>query len=64
MLLSKDISEKNTPHSSNVFARITLAYNVEHKEDVNKVIELARSAGAKIVKEPQDVFEGGYHAYF
>lgn len=34
------------------------------KEDVDKVIELVRNAGAKIVKEPQDVFWGGYHAYF
>jgi hypothetical protein len=37
---------------------------VEHKEEVDKVIDLARKAGAKIVKEPQDVFWGGYHAYF
>lgn len=63
-LLAKDISEENTPQISSGFAGITLAYNVEHKEDVHKIIELARSAGAKIVKEPQDVFWGGYHAYF
>lgn len=63
-LLAKDISEKNTPKIANGFAGITLAYNVESKEDVDKVIELARSAGAEIVKEPQDVFWGGYHAYF
>ncbi|MDU5108252.1 MULTISPECIES: VOC family protein [unclassified Clostridium] len=63
-LLAKDISEENTPKISNGFAGITLAYNVEKKEDVNKIIELARKAGAKIVKEPQDVFWGGYHGYF
>jgi len=63
-LLAKDISEDNTPEIANGFAGITLAYNVEQKEDVEKVIELARQAGAKIVKEPQDVFWGGYHAYF
>jgi len=63
-LLAKDISEENPPKIANGFAGITLAYNVEHKEDVAKVIELARNAGAKIVKEPQDVFWGGYHAYF
>ncbi len=28
------------------------------------MIELAREAGAQIEKEPQDVFWGGYHAYF
>lgn len=63
-LLAKDISEENTPKIANGFAGITLAYNVEYKEDVDKVIELARNTGAKIVKEPQDVFWGGYHAYF
>lgn len=62
--LAKDISEENTPKVANGFAGITLAYNVEQKEDVDKVIELARNAGAEIVKEPQDVFWGGYHAYF
>lgn len=63
-LLAKDISEDNTPQICNGFAGITLAYNVEKKEDVSSIIEKARSAGAKIVKEPQDVFWGGYHAYF
>lgn len=63
-LLAKDISEYNTPQICNGFAGITLAYNVEKKEDVSSIIEKARSAGAKIVKEPQDVFWGGYHAYF
>jgi len=63
-LLAEDISQENPPKIEHGFAGITLAYNVEHKEDVEKVIELARKAGAKIVKEPQDVFWGGYHAYF
>lgn len=63
-LLAEDINEENPPKINSGFSGITLAYNVEFKEDVDKVIELARSAGATIVKEPQDVFWGGYHAYF
>ncbi|WRS28481.1 VOC family protein [Oscillospiraceae bacterium MB08-C2-2] len=63
-LLAEDISKESPPHIAGGFGGITLAYNVEHKEDVDKTIELARSAGAKIVKEPQEVFWGGYHAYF
>ncbi|GFZ33286.1 hypothetical protein CSC2_38120 [Clostridium zeae] len=43
-LLAKDISEENTPKISNSFSGITLAYNVEHKEEVDKIIELARKA--------------------
>ena len=61
--LAKDIDESNPP-TGNGFAGITLAYNVEHKEDVDSVIELVRNAGGRIVKEPQDIFWGGYHAYF
>ena len=61
--LAKDIDENNPP-MRNGYAGITLAYNVEHKEDVDSVIELVRNAGGRIVKEPQDVFWGGYHAYF
>ena len=33
-------------------------------KDVDKVIELVKNAGGKIIKEPQNVFWGGYHAYF
>ena len=62
--LAKDIRESDPPAIGTGFAGITLAYNVEKKEDVQEIIELARSAGATIVKEPQDVFWGGYHAYF
>ncbi|SDY28691.1 VOC family protein [Salimicrobium album] len=62
--LAKDISEVEPPEIADGFAGITLAYNVEHREDVERVIDLARNAGAKIVKEPQDVFWGGHHAYF
>lgn len=61
--LAKDIDENNPP-KGNGFPGITLAYNVEHKEDVDSVIELVRNVGGKIVKEPQDTFWGGYHAYF
>ena len=61
--LAKDIDESNPPMGDG-FAGITLAYNVEHKEDVDSVIELVRNAGGRIVKEPQDIFWGGYHAYF
>ena len=42
----------------------SLAHNVTSKEKVHEVIELARSIGATIVKEPQDVFWGGYCGYF
>lgn len=63
-LLAEDISSDNPPSLGTGFAGITLAYNVKTKNEVNEIIEIARKAGATIVKEPQDVFWGGYHAYF
>jgi len=41
-----------------------LAINVKEKEEVDEIIKVAKEAGATIVKEPMDVFWGGYHAYF
>jgi catechol 2,3-dioxygenase-like lactoylglutathione lyase family enzyme len=63
-LLAKDIDEANPPSISAGFGGITLAYNVRSKEEVHQIIELAKKAGATIVKKPQNVFWGGYHAYF
>lgn len=61
--LAKDIDENNPP-SGNGFSGITLAYNAKSKEEVDRVIALAKAAGGKIVKEPKDVFWGGYSGYF
>jgi uncharacterized protein len=63
-LLAKDINQDNPPLSGVGFGGVTLAYNVATKTEVDEVIQLAWKAGAKIVKEPQDVFWGGYHGYF
>ena len=46
------------------FGGITLAHNVERKEEVAEVLRLAEKAGGKIVKPAQDVFWGGHSGYF
>jgi catechol 2,3-dioxygenase-like lactoylglutathione lyase family enzyme len=43
---------------------ITPAHNVRSPEEVDSVIEEARSAGADIVREPAQTFWGGYSAAF
>jgi catechol 2,3-dioxygenase-like lactoylglutathione lyase family enzyme len=43
---------------------ITLAHNVRSPEEVNRVIEEARAAGARIGREPADTFYGGYAGVF
>jgi catechol 2,3-dioxygenase-like lactoylglutathione lyase family enzyme len=62
--IAKDINAENPPKIADGFAGITLAYNARTEQEVRDTIELARKAGAIIVKEPQPVFWGGYHAYF
>ena len=46
------------------FSGVTIAHNEPDKEGVDRVIEMARKAGATVIKEPQDVFWGGYSGYF
>ncbi|MEX0685540.1 MAG: VOC family protein [Balneolales bacterium] len=42
----------------------TLGHNVFSRQEVDKVMEQAKKAGAKIVKEAHDTFWGGYAGYF
>ena len=42
----------------------SIGHNVLHRADVDDVMRKALSAGAKLVKEPQDTFYGGYAGYF
>lgn len=62
--LAEDINSSTPPQIGIGFSGITLAYNVDCKEKVHEIIEQARRAGAKIEKEPQEVFWGGYSSYF
>ncbi|MCB0219640.1 MAG: VOC family protein [Chrysiogenetes bacterium] len=41
-----------------------LAHNVGSREEVDALIETARTAGARITKEPAETFWGGYSGYF
>lgn len=43
---------------------ITLAHNVASRGDVDRIIEVARAAGARISREPAETFYGGYAGVF
>ncbi|HEU4355717.1 MAG TPA: VOC family protein [Actinomycetota bacterium] len=43
---------------------VTLAHNVGSPEEVRRVIEQARAAGAAISREPAETFWGGYSGVF
>jgi predicted lactoylglutathione lyase len=52
------------PESGSGFRGITLALNMQNRELVDEFIETVRRSGGKIVKEPMQVFWGGYSSYF
>ncbi|MGD8912540.1 MAG: VOC family protein [Candidatus Thiodiazotropha sp.] len=52
-----------TPQSQG-FANFTLSHNVTSPEEVDRVMDEAQNAGAKLVKPAQEAFWGGYAGYF
>jgi hypothetical protein len=61
----KSIShDSGIPASPPSPAEFTLGHNVSSKEEVDAVMEQARKAGAKIVKQAGETFWGGYAGYF
>lgn len=61
--LAKDISAA-VPDTRSGFGGITLAHNARSKDDVIAMVERARAAGARVVKEPQETSWGGFGGYF
>lgn len=52
------------PPEGHGFSGITLAYNARSREEVDAVLAEAVAAGAKLLKQAQEVFWGGYSGYF
>jgi catechol 2,3-dioxygenase-like lactoylglutathione lyase family enzyme len=61
--LAGDVSDEFLVERSK-FTGITLAHNVRHREDVDRILNRAQQAGAKIEKPAQDTEWGGYSGYF
>lgn len=60
-LLADDATVADKPTG---FSGITLANNMRSEEDVDVLLERAKSLGGRIVKPGQKVFWGGYSGYF
>lgn len=56
--------DTNLPQSPRSATECTIGHNVGSKEEVDAVMDLAKKAGAKIVKPAQNTFWGGYAGYF
>lgn len=52
------------PAEGNGFRGVSLAHLEPTKEGVDQVIAEVRALGGEIIKEPQEVFWGGYSGYF
>lgn len=61
--LAKDISPE-IPGKRGGFSGFTLAHNVRGPEEVVAVVGRAKAAGARVIKEPQETFWGGFSGYF
>jgi len=59
--LADDAQVEFSPGS---FSGVSLAHNCGSEEQVDAVMAFAETAGAKVVKQPQKVFWGGYSGYF
>lgn len=56
--------DATVPAEGSGFRGSALAHNVSSREEVEQVLALAVSAGARLVKPAQDAFWGGYTGYF
>jgi len=61
--LAEDISPQLAP-TRGPFSGVTLAYNARSRDEVLAIFEEVKTAGASIVKVPQDTFWGGFSGYF
>lgn len=58
------LAEDSGVEDSGGWGGVTPAYNTRSPAEVDAVIEEARAAGARIAREPQETFWGGYSAVF
>ena len=59
--LAHDTGIRKSPRSP---TELSIGHNVRSREEVDRVMEQARKAGARIVKPAHDTFWGGYGGYF
>lgn len=62
--LAKDRNDTFDDSSGLGYRGYALAHNARSKEEVDSIFAELKDKGATIVKEPQEVFWGGYSGYF
>ena len=59
-----ELAEDSGVEDGGGWVGVTFAYNTRSREEVDRVIEEARAAGARIAREPGETFWGGYSGVF
>ena len=62
--LAKDMNAAADDSGGSASRGFALAHNARSKEEVDAIFSRLRERGATIVKEPEEVFWGGYSGYF
>jgi uncharacterized protein len=57
-------ADMGVPDDGARWSGIALAHNVGSREEVHEIVELARSNGAEVTREPAETFYGGYAGAF
>ena len=61
---TKLANDMNISDGGASWSGIALAHNVGSREEVHEIVDLARSNGAEITREPSETFYGGYAGVF
>ena len=62
--LLNDMNAAQVSSSEITYHGFALAHNCRSKEEVNNIFSQLKADGATIIKEPEEVFWGGYSGYF
>jgi predicted lactoylglutathione lyase len=57
-------ADMGIPDEGAAWSGIALAHNVGSREEVHEIVELARTNGAEVTREPSETFYGGYAGAF
>ena len=61
---TKLANDMNISDGGASWSGIALAHNVGSRKEVHEIVDLARSNGAEITREPSETFYGGYAGVF
>jgi hypothetical protein len=62
--LAKQTNSQVGDTDGSAYQGFTLTHNVRSKEEADQIFARLREKGATIIKEPEEVFWGGYSGYF